>query len=92
MSALTSTAIDELAVLEHRRRRSATGPPISRVEPDGRRRLELAVENITCAACIGDIERALKALDGVGGARVNYASRRVAVVYDPAAVAPEAPA
>jgi Cu2+-exporting ATPase len=59
-------------------------------EPDGRRRLELAVENVTCAACIGDIERALKGLEGVASARVNYASRRVAVVYDPASLEPEA--
>lgn len=58
-------------------------------EPDGRRRLELAVENITCAACMGDIERALGRMDGVDRARVNLSDRRVAVVYDPQALAPD---
>lgn len=59
-------------------------------EPDGRRRLELAVENITCAACMSDIERGLRRVDGVGAARVNVASRRVAVVYEPDRIAPDA--
>ncbi len=61
----------------------------SLAEPDGRRRLTLAVENITCAACMGDIERALRGVEGVASARVNLADRRVAVVYDPAALSPD---
>ncbi|WP_246329383.1 heavy metal translocating P-type ATPase [Chthonobacter rhizosphaerae] len=59
-------------------------------DADGRRRLMLAVEGITCAACMGDIERGLGRLDGVASARVNLANRRVAVVYDPATVDPDA--
>ncbi len=51
---------------------------------EGRRRIELAVEGITCAACIGDIERGLMGVDGVVKARVNYTNRRVAAVYDTA--------
>ncbi len=58
--------------------------------PDGRRRLELAVEGITCAACMSDIERGLRPIPGVAAARVNLASRRVAVTYDPARVQPDA--
>ncbi len=57
---------------------------------DGRRRIDLAVENITCAACMSDIERGLRRVDGIGVARVNVASRRVAVTYEPARVDPEA--
>ncbi|WP_075214967.1 heavy metal translocating P-type ATPase [Mongoliimonas terrestris] len=59
-------------------------------EPDGRRRLTLAVEGITCAACMGDIERGLIRMPGVHGARVNLANRRVAVIYDPSAANPDA--
>lgn len=59
-------------------------------EPDGRRRLELAVEGITCAACMGDIERGLRRAEGIASARVNLSARRVAVVYDPATLDPEA--
>ncbi|MGH2342522.1 heavy metal translocating P-type ATPase [Segnochrobactraceae bacterium EtOH-i3] len=51
---------------------------------EGRRRIELAVEGITCAACIGDIERGLMGVDGVVKARVNYTNHRVAAVYDTA--------
>ncbi|WP_181699844.1 heavy metal translocating P-type ATPase [Chthonobacter albigriseus] len=58
-------------------------------EDGGRRRLELAVEGITCAACMGDIERGLKRVQGIASARVNLASRRVVVVYDPGALVPD---
>lgn len=51
---------------------------------EGRRRIELAVEGITCAACIGDIERGLMGIDGVVKARVNYTNHRVAAVYETA--------
>lgn len=56
---------------------------------DGRRRLELAVEGITCAACMGDIERGLRRMPGLASARVNLSSRRVAVVYDPGILHPD---
>jgi P-type Cu2+ transporter len=55
---------------------------------DGARRLELAVNGITCAACMTDIERGLKFVPGVKSARVNLASRRTSVVYDPEAIGP----
>lgn len=57
---------------------------------DGRRRLELAVEGITCAACMSDIERGLRRVEGVGTARVNVANRRVAVTYEPGRTDPDA--
>ncbi|MHB2167115.1 heavy metal translocating P-type ATPase [Alsobacter sp. R-9] len=58
---------------------------------DGSRHLDLAVEGITCAACIGDIERGLAPLPGIGRARLNYTNRRLAVDwtdpgFDPGAV------
>ena len=36
---------------------------------DGARRIELAVDGITCAACLTDIERGLRRLPGVVSAR-----------------------
>jgi Cu2+-exporting ATPase len=58
---------------------------------DGASRLDLAVAGITCAACIGDIEGALKPLPGLLAARLNYTSHRLSVEwsgggFDPAAV------
>ena len=44
---------------------------------DGTRRFEAAVEGMTCAACIGEIEQGLRDLPGLLSVRVNYTDRRV---------------
>ncbi len=41
--------------------------------------IELAVEGMTCASCVGRVERALKAVPGVTGATVNLATERASV-------------
>jgi P-type Cu2+ transporter len=46
---------------------------------DGSVHMDLAVDGITCAACMGDIERGLKRLPGIRKARVNLTSQRLAV-------------
>jgi Cu2+-exporting ATPase len=46
------------------------------------REAALLLEGISCAACIWLIERRLKALPGVGGVEVNYATRRARVRWD----------
>jgi Cu2+-exporting ATPase len=53
---------------------------------EGRLHMDLAVEGITCAACMSTIERGLKGLDGVEAARVNLTTRRLAVDWSPAKV------
>lgn len=40
---------------------------------------ELAIEGMTCASCVGRVERALKAVPGVSDATVNLASERATV-------------
>ncbi|MDE3177842.1 MAG: cadmium-translocating P-type ATPase [Pseudomonadota bacterium] len=50
------------------------------------------MQGVTCAACIGTIERAVAALPGAPSARLNYATRRLRVswrdeAFDPAQVA-----
>ncbi|MBU3889597.1 cadmium-translocating P-type ATPase [Methylosinus sporium] len=49
--------------------------------PDGARRLELALDGMTCAACIFEIEAALKAIPDLTAARVNYADRRLSLEW-----------
>jgi len=49
---------------------------------DGSSHMDLAVEGITCAACMGEIERGLSRLPGIRNARVNLTSRRLAVDWD----------
>ncbi len=48
---------------------------------DGMRRLDLALDGVTCAACIGEIETAMGRLDGVTGARLNYTNSRLALAW-----------
>jgi Au+-exporting ATPase len=40
---------------------------------------ELVVEGMTCASCVGRVERALKAVPGVSGATVNLATERAQI-------------
>jgi Au+-exporting ATPase len=41
--------------------------------------IELAIEGMTCASCVGRVERALKAVDGVSDATVNLATERATI-------------
>ncbi|MCC2113294.1 MAG: heavy metal translocating P-type ATPase [Hyphomicrobiales bacterium] len=45
--------------------------------------LDLAVEGITCAACMVEIERGLGALPGVTRARLNLTNHRLALEWNP---------
>ncbi len=47
--------------------------------PGGTGNLELAVQGMTCASCVGRVERALQAVPGVTGAVVNLATERANV-------------
>ncbi len=59
-------------------------------EPGTPPSLSLPVEGMSCASCVGRVERALTAVPGVSGASVNLAAERADVVFDaqadPAAV------
>jgi len=52
--------------------------------------MDLAVEGITCGACIGRIENAVRALPGVTEARLNYTNRRLHVAWADGALEPAA--
>ena len=64
--------------------------PLVETREDGSRHLDLAIEGITCAACIGDIERGLASLPGLDRARLNYTNRRLATEWRAADFAPAA--
>jgi Cu2+-exporting ATPase len=59
-----------------------------KTDADGRSRLDLAIDGITCAACLPDIETAMKRLPGVKLARLNLTSHRLALTFDPQQVEP----
>lgn len=50
--------------------------------------IELSIDGMTCASCVGNVERALKAVPGVTDATVNLATERASVrgSADPAAL------
>jgi len=48
--------------------------------------LDLAVEGMTCAACVGRVERALLKVPGVLGASVNLATEKASVDFVPAQI------
>ncbi len=57
-----------------------------KTDKEGRSRLDLAIDGITCAACLDDIETAMKRLPGVILARLNLTSHRLAVTFDAARI------
>lgn len=44
---------------------------------------------LTCPSCISKIERALRARDGVAGAKVHFTTGRIEVEHDPERVSPK---
>jgi Cu+-exporting ATPase len=54
--------------------------------------LQLAVRGMTCAACVGRVERALAKVPGVQQAQVNFATETASVTWAPDAARPDAQA
>ena len=42
----------------------------------------LKITGMTCSACAGRIERAMKKLDGIDDARVNFATEKLYVTFN----------
>lgn len=49
-------------------------------------RVNLAISGMHCSSCANIIERQLKKVPGVSEARVNFASEKASIVYDPSLV------
>ncbi|MXN65888.1 cadmium-translocating P-type ATPase [Stappia sp. GBMRC 2046] len=56
---------------------------------DGSMHMDLAVEGVTCAACMVEIERGLSGLPGVTNARLNLTSHRLSVDWSEGETAPQ---
>ncbi|MFZ5990208.1 MAG: heavy metal translocating P-type ATPase [Deinococcota bacterium] len=52
--------------------------------------LQIGVQGMTCAACVGRVERGLKKMEGVEVANVNLATENASVRYDPEKTSPQA--
>ena len=53
---------------------------------EDRREVAFDVEGMSCTSCVPRIERALNSQNGVTQARVNYATAKAEVVFDPARI------
>jgi Cu+-exporting ATPase len=62
----------------------ATEPITGDAPPPNLTTLTLPVEGMTCASCVGRVEKALNRTDGVTNASVNLATEQAEVTYDPA--------
>ena len=60
----------------------------TRRAPDGAAEIDLAIDGIDCAACLDEIEGALKPLRGVARARLNLSSRRLTIGWREAETSP----
>ncbi len=58
-----------------------TGTDLFVREDKGQAKLDLVVEGMHCAGCMQKIERALNAMPGIGSARCNLSTKRVAVTW-----------
>jgi P-type Cu+ transporter len=56
--------------------------PAAQLAPTGK--ALLPIEGMTCASCVGRVERALKKVPGVESANVNLATEKASVTFDPA--------
>ena len=55
----------------------------SGINPANAALAEYQIEKMTCGSCVGNIEKALSTLEGVGSVEVNLTSNRGRVTYDP---------
>ncbi|KPF71733.1 ATPase [Bosea sp. AAP35] len=50
--------------------------------PDSATRIEIAIEGMSCASCVGRVEKAVLAVAGVAAASVNLATNRASLALD----------
>jgi Cu+-exporting ATPase len=65
-----------------------SGDGAAGAEPEALSQATLGVEGMTCAACSGRVEKALRAVRGVAEATVNLATERATVLFDATETSP----
>jgi heavy metal translocating P-type ATPase len=58
-----------------------TSKPHIELQNNNQQTISLSIEGMSCASCVGRVERALNAVDGVKSAQVNLATERATVTY-----------
>lgn len=58
-----------------------TSKPHIDLQNSNQQTISLSIEGMSCASCVGRVEKALNAVDGVQNAQVNLATERATVTY-----------
>ncbi len=73
------TGDEKVAVAQEDRRSEASQD----VSVNAGEKLDLPIKGISCASCVAKIEKGLSQLSGVADAKVNFATERAAISFDP---------
>jgi Cu+-exporting ATPase len=60
--------------------------PTTAVLRDDLKKVELPVTGMSCASCVARIEKGLSAMSGIVDARVNFATEKATITFDPSRV------
>jgi Cu+-exporting ATPase len=60
--------------------------PAAVVSKKGLKRVELPITGMSCASCVAKIEKGLSKMSGIVDAKVNFATERASVTFDPSRV------
>src|SRR5260370_35240211 len=63
--------------------KTATQEPIDNPTGSAPRRLNIGIAGMTCASCVGRVEKAIRAVAGVDDVSVNLATERASIVAQP---------
>jgi Cu+-exporting ATPase len=66
------------------------GPETETHDRAATRRIDLPIRGMTCASCVGRVERALGGVEGVDECRVNLATETATLLYDERETGPDA--
>jgi Cu+-exporting ATPase len=64
---------------------SGEKPPPSTVK-EGLKKVELPITGMSCASCVAKIEKGLSKMSGIADAKVNFATERATITFDPSRV------
>jgi len=60
--------------------------PAVSVREEGLKKVELPITGISCASCVAKIERGLSKMSGITDAKVNFATEKATITFDPSRV------
>ena len=60
--------------------------PTASMAKEGAKKVELSITGMSCASCVARIEKGLSKMSGIVDARVNFATEKATITFDPSRV------